>query len=75
MEPAPSELLAWSDATVTFSRDDHPTHVPHPSKYALLVDPIVGGFCLPRVLMDGGSGLNTIFPNTLAKMGIFPSNL
>lgn len=36
----------------------------------MVVDQIVEGFYAPRVLMDGGSGVNIIFPNTLAKMGI-----
>jgi hypothetical protein len=56
--PAPTDLLVWSDATIMFECTDHPAYVPHTSKFALVVDPIVGGFRLPRVLMDGGSDLN-----------------
>lgn len=47
----------------------------HPSSHALVVDPIVRGWCHPCVLMDGGSGLNIIFPDILYKMGISRSAL
>ena len=39
-------------------------------KVPLVLDPIVQGFKLTRVLIDGGSGLNLIFASTLAKMGL-----
>lgn len=38
-----------------------------------MVDPIVAGFRLPIVLIDGGSGMNIIFHDNLAKMGISQS--
>lgn len=40
-----------------------------------MLDPIIGDFCLPQALMDGGSGVNIIFPNTLSWMGISKSCL
>lgn len=40
-----------------------------------MLDSIIDGFRLSRVLMDGGSGVNIIFPDTLAKMEISKSHL
>ena len=37
---------------------------------ALILDPIVDGFHLTRVLMDGGSSLNLLYQDTVRKMGI-----
>ena len=36
----------------------------------MVLDPIVDGYHLTRVLMDGGSSLNMIYQNTVRKMGI-----
>lgn len=69
------EFLDWSDSTIIFDRTDHPTHVPQPGNFALVIDPIVDGFRLLRVLMDWGSGINVIFPDTLANMGISKSRM
>ena len=35
-----------------------------------MLDPIVQGSKLTRVLIDGGNGLNLIFASTLVKMGL-----
>ena len=40
-----------------------------------MVSSIVGTTCLTKVLMDGGSGLNKLYTNTLDKMGILGSSL
>lgn len=70
-----SELLAWSDEIVMFNISDHTENIPHPGKHALVVDLIIDGCRLPRVLMDAGDGLNIIFPDTLSKMGVSLSSL
>ena len=57
--------LDWSQEAITFDRDDHPDYVPNPGQYPLVVDPIVGNTRLTKVLMDGGSGLNILYANTL----------
>ena len=57
-EPATPAFLRWSESAITFDRADHPSTVPHPGRYPLVVDPIVGLKRLTKVLMDGGSGLN-----------------
>ena len=40
-----------------------------------MVDPVVGGTRLTKVLMDGGSGLNILYAKTLKGMGIPMSKL
>ena len=35
-----------------------------------MLDPVVPGSILTRVLIDGGSGLNLLFASTITKMGI-----
>jgi hypothetical protein len=66
----PSQPLRWSEQPLTFSRADHWVHIPDPESYPLVVEPIVEGALLPQTLIDGGSGLNVIFVDTLKKMDI-----
>ena len=40
-----------------------------------MLDPIIDGYCLTRVLMDGGSSLNLIYEDTVHRMGINPSRI
>ena len=49
----------WSSCPITFDRRDHPTSIRHVGFAALVLDPIIHGFHLTRVLMDGGSSLNS----------------
>ena len=60
---------------ITFDRRDHPTSIRHGGFAALVLDPIVDGFHLTRVLMDGGSSLNLLYQDTMHKMGIDPSRI
>ena len=73
--PDVPQYLDWSEQAVTWDRDDHPDHVPHPNKYALVVDPIVDNFILTKVLMDGGSNLNIMYADTLKRMNLSESQL
>ena len=41
----------------------------------MVLDPIIDGFQLTRVLMDGGSSLNLLYQDTVRKMGIDPSRI
>ena len=41
----------------------------------MVLDPIIDGHHLTRVLMDGGSSLNLIYQDTVRKMGIDPSRI
>ena len=40
-----------------------------------MLDPIINGYHLTRVLMDGGSSLNLIYQDTVRKMGIDPTKI
>jgi hypothetical protein len=41
-----------------------------PGRYPLVVDPIIGNVRLTKVLMDGGSGLNIVYAETLGLLRI-----
>ena len=41
----------------------------------MVLDPIIDGYHLTRVLMDGDSSLNMIYQDTVCKMGIDPSRI
>ena len=41
----------------------------------MVLDPIIDGYHLTCVLMDGGSSLNLIYQDTVGKMGIDPSRI
>ena len=69
-EPATPAFFRWSESTITFDRTNHLDAVPHPGRYPLVVDPIVGPKRLMKVLMDGGSGLNIIYAKTLNEMSV-----
>ena len=67
--------LKWSQTSIAFDQSDHPARVASPGRQALVVDPVVGGTRLTKVLMDGGSGLNILYAETLKGMGILMSKL
>ncbi|KAI5016376.1 hypothetical protein ZWY2020_006227 [Hordeum vulgare] len=73
--PSTPKYLKWSQTDITFNQSDYPPHVPTPRRRALVVDPVVEGVRLRKVLMDAGSGLNIIYANTLKGMGIPTSML
>ena len=70
VEPAIQRPLKYSEVPITFSREDQWTSFSEPGKFPLVLDPVVQGSKLTRVLIDGGSGLNLIFASTLVKMGL-----
>ena len=41
----------------------------------MVLDPIIDGYHLTHVLMDGGSSLNLIYQDTVRRMGIDPSRI
>ena len=55
---------------ITFNASDEPKFRTARALAALVLSPIVDGFRLTKVLMDGGSGLNLIYEETLQKMDI-----
>ena len=60
---------------ITFDRKDHPVSIRHAGSAALVLDPIIDGFRLMKVLMDGGISLNLLYQDTVRKMGIDPSRI
>ena len=73
--PATTEFLNWSDASIRFSRTDHPPKVPYPGRAALVLEAQIGGYDLSHMFMDGGSGINIIYVDTLKQMNIPTHNL
>jgi hypothetical protein len=67
-EPAVPTPLRWSEVPITFSRVDQWTSFSKPGRFPLVLKPVVAGFRLNKVLMDGGSGLNVLFTKTLKKI-------
>ena len=60
----------WSDTAITLNASDEPKSRTARALAALVLSPIVDGFRLTKVLMDGSSGLNLIYEETLQKMEI-----
>src|SRR5215216_5306192 len=75
IEPVAPKFKPWSACPITFDRRDHPTSIHHGGLAALVLDPIIDGYHLTRVLMDSGSSLNLIYQDTVRKMGIDPSRI
>ena len=75
MEPVAPKFNPWSACPITFDRRDHPTSIRHGGSAALVLDPIIDGFHLTRVLMDGGSSLNLIYQDTIRGMGLDPTQI
>ena len=65
----------WNDTAITFNAGDEPKYKTVRAPAALVLSPIVDSFRLTKVLMDGGSGLNLIYEDTLHKMEIDRSRI
>jgi hypothetical protein len=70
IERAIQRPLRYSEVPISFSREDQWTSFSEPGKFPLVLDPVVAGSQLTRVLIDGWSGLNLLFASTLKKMGL-----
>ena len=75
IEPVAPKFNPWSACPITFDRRDHPTSIYHGGSAALVLDPIIDGYHLTRVLMDGANSRNLIYHDTVCKMGINPSRI
>ena len=69
-ETSVPSFLSWSDSPITFYQRDHPSHIAQSGCYPFIVDPIVRKKHLTKVLMDGGSGVNILYVDTLDAMRI-----
>src|SRR5688572_14273428 len=70
IEPATPTFLEWSEVPITFSRKDQWTSFSDLGRYPLILDPVVAGSKLTKVLIDGGSSLNVLLTKILKKMGL-----
>ena len=69
-QPTTPPFLRWSESAISIDWTDHSDTVPHPGRYLLVVDTIIGPKRLTKVLMDGGSDLNIMYAKTLDEMGV-----
>ena len=71
--------MHWAEKDVAFGLRDHPPLMPNPGTYSLVVDStlISESFScrFSRVLVDGGSNINILYRDTVAKLGIRESQL
>ena len=70
IEPVAPKLNQWAACPITFDHKDHPASIRHEGSAALVLDPIIDGFHLTKVLMDGGSSLNLLYQGTVRKMAL-----
>ena len=70
-----AEINPWSDTAITFNASDELKFRAARAPDAMVLSPIVDNFRLTKVLMDGGSGLNLIYEETLNKMEIDKSRI
>ncbi|KAK1617701.1 hypothetical protein QYE76_023218 [Lolium multiflorum] len=64
------DFIDWSEQSISFDRTDHPKAVPRQGHAALVLEAQIGGYNMSKVFMDGGSGLNLLFANTMKAMGL-----
>jgi hypothetical protein len=74
-EPGTPKSSQWAACPITFDHKDRPASIRHGSSAALILDQIIDGFHLTKVLMDSGSNLNLLYQDTVRKMGIDPSRI
>jgi hypothetical protein len=72
--PAEPQFMHWSEAAITWGRDDHPRLMPSHGEYALVLDPIMCSdmhTCrFSCMLIDGGSSINLLYRSSMEKLGI-----
>jgi hypothetical protein len=64
MNSAPTPYR-WLEHTISFIRANQWLKFNHPSKYLLLVDPVIWESRVKKVLVEGGTNINITFPRTL----------
>jgi hypothetical protein len=67
--------LNWSELSITWSREDHAPHIMYPGRVALIVEPKVAEYWLPKTLMDGGSTINIMYYDTFRRLELPDSPL
>jgi hypothetical protein len=68
------QYMHWSEASITWGREDHPPLMPRPGGYALVLNLIVFSkthTCrFSHVLIDGGSSIKLLYCTSMEKLGI-----
>ena len=75
IEPVVPTPNHWSACLITSDHTDYLTSMRHGGSATLVPDPVIDGYHLTHVLMDGGSSLNLICQDTIHRMGIDPSRI
>src|SRR3954467_11666177 len=77
--PLIPQYMQWSDCSISWGRENHPSVMPNPGTYPLVVDALFASpkfSCLfSRVLVDGGSTINILYRDTLVKLGMSERDL
>ena len=69
-EPSTPKYLNWFEYLIQFSRKDQWTSMTNDVPYLLVLGPTIAGMIVPKVLIDGDTGLNIIFAYMLKKIGL-----
>lgn len=77
MEPEPEaqKPLKWSRTPIIFNEEDHLDCTIAVGCLALLVSPTIRNLKVTKMLVDGGAGLNLIFPKVISKLQIAEEEL
>jgi hypothetical protein len=54
---------------------DHPSNIPMPVWFPIIINPLVRMTQLIKALMDGGSGLNLMYLDTFEELGLTQDQL
>jgi hypothetical protein len=72
--PAEPQYMHWSEAAITWGREDHPPLMASHGEYAMVLDPIVRSdthTCrFSRMLIDESSSINLLYQSSMEKLGI-----
>jgi hypothetical protein len=63
-------FLKWSEVPITFYQADQRTSFFEPGRFPLVLDLVVAGSRLTKLMIDGGNGLNVMLAKTLKEMGL-----
>jgi len=65
----------WSHREISFSRKNQWAAIPEPGRFPLILDPCINNVRFERVLVDGGSSIDSLFCNSLPALKITPAQL
>ena len=71
----PTKSQHWLSKPITFDHQDYSRSTQNAGRTALILKPIIDGLQFTQVLMDGGSDLNLLYPDTIRRMGIDPTKI